>query len=207
MRYTVGVILLAMSSTALAAPLNVESIRDEARALVLIQGVLGWYTRTVGEPAMAAETYKGRDRLFSKESIAVVDGASALEEIAQTLGFAPDFLRRFPDGARAGAWREMRDVQLNPSSALSGKTKELVGLAVAAQVPCRFCIIAHTEFAKLNGATEAEINEAIGMASLTRNLSTMLNGLQTDEPQFRRDVDRLVKGARAAAAKQAQAAR
>ena len=37
------------------------------------------------------------------------------------------------------------------------------------------------------------------MAALTRNLSTMLNGLQVDEVQFRRDVDKLVKGATAAA--------
>jgi AhpD family alkylhydroperoxidase len=132
----------------------------------------------------------------------VVDGASALKEATQMLGgYAPEFIREFPAGARAGAWKTFRDVQLSSSTALSGKQKELVGLAVAAQVPCRFCIIAHTEFAKLNGATDAEIKEAIGMASLTRELSTMLNGLQVDEAQFRRDVDRLVKGAKAAAKK------
>jgi len=131
----------------------------------------------------------------------VVDGASALADITQTLGFAPEFLKRFPDGARAGAWRQMRDVQMSPATALSGKNKELVGLAVASQIPCRYCIIAHTEFARLNGATDAEISEAIAMASLTRSMSTVLNGMQVDEPQFRRDVDRLVKGAKAAAKK------
>jgi AhpD family alkylhydroperoxidase len=99
------------------------------------------------------------------------------------------------------AWRQMRDVQMSPKSALNGKTKELIGLAVSAQVPCRFCIIAHTEFAKLNGATDAEIKEAIGMASLTRELSTMLNGMQVDEAQFKRDVERVVKNAKAAAKK------
>ena len=128
--------------------------------------------------------------------ITVTDGASALRDIAQTLGSTPDFLKRFPDVARAGAWREMKELQMNPATALSGKQKELIGLAVAAQIPCRYCVVAHTEFAKLNGATDAEINEAVAMASLTRNLSTMLNGLQVDEAQFRRDVDRLVKGAR-----------
>ena len=120
----------------------------------------------------------------------VVDGASALKEATQMLGgYVPEFIREFPSEARAGAWKTFRDVQLSPSTALSGKNKELVGLAVAAQVPCRFCVIAHTEFAKLNGATDAEIKEALGMASLTRELSTMLNGMQVDEAQFRRDVD------------------
>jgi len=132
--------------------------------------------------------------------IAVVDGASALAEITQMLGYAPEFLRAFPDVARAGAWRQMRDVQLNPATAVSPKNKELMGLAVASQVPCRYCVIAHTEFARLAGATDTEIGEAIGMAALTRNLSTMLNGMQVDEAQFRREVDRLVKGAAAAAA-------
>ena len=138
--------------------------------------------------------------------IVVVDGASALRDIAQTLGFVPEFLKRFPDAARAGAWREFKEVQLNPATALSGKNKELIGLAVAAQVPCRFCVIAHTEFARLNGATEGEIIEAIAMGSFTRNISTLLNGMDVDQPQFQRDVDRLVKGARAAAAAAAKPA-
>jgi AhpD family alkylhydroperoxidase len=134
--------------------------------------------------------------------VAVVDGASAVKEATGMLGgYVPEFIRNFPDEARAGAWRAFRDVQLSPTTALSGKQKELVGLAVASQIPCRFCVIAHTEFAKLNGASDAEIKEAVAMASLTRELSTMLNGLQVDEPQFRRDVDRIVKGAKAAAAK------
>jgi len=132
----------------------------------------------------------------------VTDGASAVKEATGMLGgYVPEFIRNFPEEGRAGAWRAFRDVQLSPTTALSGKQKELVGLAVASQIPCRFCVIAHTEFAKLNGATDTEIKEAIGMASLTRELSTMLNGMQVDETQFRHDVDRLVKGAKAAAKK------
>ena len=90
---------------------------------------------------------------------------SALQGRGPDAGLAPEFLKRFPDDGRAGAWREFRDVQLSPTTALSGKNKELIGLAVASQIPCRFCVIAHTEFAKLNGATDAEITEAIGMAA------------------------------------------
>jgi len=130
--------------------------------------------------------------------VLVTDGASALREVSTLLGFAPEFLSQFPASGRAGAWKQMRDVQLNPKTALSGKTKELIGLGVAAQVPCRFCIIAHTEFAKLNGATDTEIREALALASFTRDMSTMLNGMQVDEGQFRRDVDRLVRNAKAA---------
>lgn len=136
-------------------------------------------------------------------AIRVVDGASAVAEMNALLGFAPEFLAKFPEAGRAGAWKQMRDLQMSPTTALGGKTKELIGLAVASQVPCRYCIVAHTELAKLNGATENELREAVAMASLTRNFSTMLNGLQVDEGQFRRDVERLVRGAKAAAAKRA----
>jgi AhpD family alkylhydroperoxidase len=130
--------------------------------------------------------------------VLVTDGASALRDVSALLGFAPEFLSQFPATGRAGAWKQMRDVQLNPKTALSGKTKELIGLGVAAQVPCRFCVIAHTEFAKLNGATDTEIREALALASFTRDMSTLLNGMQVDEGQFRRDVDRLVRNAKAA---------
>jgi AhpD family alkylhydroperoxidase len=137
----------------------------------------------------------------------IADAAAAYADMTAWLGFVPEFMKSFPESAIPGAWREFRDVQLSPATALSGKQKELVGLAVAAQVPCRYCVVAHTEFARLNGASDAEIKEAIGMASLTRNMSTLLNGLQLDEGQVRRDVDRLVKGAQEAARKTAQARR
>jgi AhpD family alkylhydroperoxidase len=137
----------------------------------------------------------------------VTDGASAVKDMTQMLGFAPEFLKKFPEAGRAGAWREFRDVQLNPGTALSPKYKELAGLAVASQIPCKFCVIAHTEFAKLAGASDGEINEAIGMAALTRNLSTMMNGLQVDEAQFKRDIDKLVKNATAGKKQQTTAKR
>jgi AhpD family alkylhydroperoxidase len=137
----------------------------------------------------------------------VTDGASANRDAAMMLGFAPEFIKKFPEAGRAGAWREFRDLQLNPGTALSPKAKELAGLAVASQIPCRYCIIAHTEFAKLAGATDGEISEAIAMAALTRNLSTELNGLQVDEPQFKRDIDKLVKNATAAKKQQTTAKR
>lgn len=112
---------------------------------------------------------------------------------------APDYLKRFPEAGRAGAVRVMQD--LGASSAVSAKDKQLISLAVAAQIPSQSCIYAYTEFAKLAGATEAEINEALAMSAFTRHASTLLNGLQIDKNQFRADISRLVKGAREAAAK------
>jgi AhpD family alkylhydroperoxidase len=124
--------------------------------------------------------------------LALTDANSALKDIEQSWGFVPDFMRKFPPEALVGAWKEERALDMG-ESALPGKTKSLIGLAVASQIPCRFCIIADTEFAKLEGATEAEISEAIAMAALTRHWSTYLNGMQTDDKAFQLDIEHVVK--------------
>jgi AhpD family alkylhydroperoxidase len=125
----------------------------------------------------------------------VVDAATAKQDMQRVLGSVPDFAGRFPPEALAGAWKVLRDVEMNPKTALSGKHKSLIGLAVSSQIPCRFCIAADTEFAKAEGATAREIDEAIAMAAITRHWSTYLNGMQIDMAAFKRDVDRLIRTA------------
>jgi alkylhydroperoxidase/carboxymuconolactone decarboxylase family protein YurZ len=65
-------------------------------------------------------------------------------------------------------------------------------------------VIADTQFAKLEGASEREITEAVAMAALVRKWSTLLNGVQADEAQYRKDIDRLVAGAKQAMKAQAR---
>lgn len=117
------------------------------------------------------------------------DAPATYRDIAATLGSVPSFFRLFPAEGIGGAWLEFKSVQLNPKTALSGKEKELIGLAVAAQIPCSYCIYFHTAAARLNGATDAEIGEAVAMAAITRHWSTVLNGMQADPTAFRQEVD------------------
>jgi len=130
---------------------------------------------------------------------AVTDAASAYKDIEHTFGGVPTFMRRFPEAAIAPAWMEMKSIELNPATALDGKTKELVGLAVASTIPCQYCIAYHTEVAKLTGATDQEIREAVAMAASTRHWSTIVNGMMVDEAQFKKDVDQVVANAKKAA--------
>ena len=127
-------------------------------------------------------------------------------DIEQTLGSVPTFFKMFPESGIAAAWAEFKSVQLNPKTALNGKTKELIGLAVAAQVPCHYCIYFHTAAAKLNGATDAEIREAVAMAAITRHWSTVLNGMQVDPEGFKRETDTVLRvaGEKAKAASKSQ---
>lgn len=122
---------------------------------------------------------------------------AAYKDIQATLGSVPDMFKTLPDVAVAGAWAEIKGVQLNPNTALNGKTKELMGLAVAAQIPCQYCIYFHTLAAKANGASDEEIKEAVAMAAIVRHWSTMLNGSQVDFATFKKQTDELLAAAKA----------
>jgi AhpD family alkylhydroperoxidase len=143
--------------------------------------------------------------LITTSQPAVAQSAEAqatYQDIEKTLGFVPGFFRQMPDSAIPGAWAEMKGFQLNPGTRLNGKTKELIGLAVAAQIPCQYCIYFHTAAAKANGATDEEIKEAVAMAGVVRHWSTVLNGNQVDLGAFRHDTDTVLSHAAAKAKSQ-----
>ncbi len=99
----------------------------------------------------------------------------------------PGFFKMFPEEGIAGAWEEMKAIQMNPQSAIPGKYKDLIGLAVAAQIPCKYCVYFHTKVAKVEGASDREIKEAVAMAAIVRHWSTYLNGIQLDDAAFKKD--------------------
>ncbi len=75
---------------------------------------------------------------------------------------------------------------------LDKKTKALIGIAVAAQIPCQYCVYTHQVALKKMGATPAEIKEAIAMAGYIRLMSTILNGSGYDFEKFAQEYDQLV---------------
>lgn len=117
---------------------------------------------------------------------------AAYKEIEETFGMVPTFMKEFPQEAISGAWQEMRDVQLNPTTALTPKSKELIGLAVASQIPCMYCVYFHKRAAKFNGATDAEMKFAIAVAAEARKWSTFFYGAQVPMDKFKSDVKRMV---------------
>jgi AhpD family alkylhydroperoxidase len=114
-------------------------------------------------------------------------------DIEKTLGMVPSFFKLFPETGIAGAWAEFKSVQLNPKTKLDGKTKELIGLAIAAQIPCHYCTYFHTAAAKANGASDEEVREAVAMSAIVRHWSTVLNGMQVDPAQFKRETDTVLR--------------
>ncbi|MGH6820175.1 MAG: carboxymuconolactone decarboxylase family protein [Methylocella sp.] len=138
---------------------------------------------------LAACTLASGVFLMSPAYSADESAETTYKDIEKTLGIVPGFFKLFPESGIAGAWMEFKSVQLNPNTKLNGKTKELLGLAVAAQIPCEYCIYFHTAAAKANGATDEEIREAVAMAAIVRHWSTVLNGMQVDRDTFEKEVD------------------
>ena len=150
--------------------------------------------RTISEITVTLATIVG----LGFASLAKAEDASAqaaYRDIEKTLGSVPGFFKAFPKSGIAGAWAEFKSVQLNPKTKLDAKTKELIGLAVAAQIPCQYCIYFHTAVAKANGATDEDIREAVAMAAISRHWSTVLNGMQIDLATFKRETDTVLRAA------------
>lgn len=91
------------------------------------------------------------------------------KDIEKSFGSVPSFVKALPAAALAGLWQQEKDLELSDKTALPPKTKALISLAVASQIPCSYCIWADTNVARQLGATDEEIGEAVAMAGLTRN--------------------------------------
>ncbi len=125
-------------------------------------------------------------------------------DIEASLGLVPGFLKAIPDDDTLKLeWELMKNVQMKPGP-IPNKYRELIGVAVAAATKCRYCTYFHTEFARLNGATEEEIEDALHYTKSTTGWSTYINGSQLDLDTFKAEVDAIVQHVKAqAAAKEA----
>jgi AhpD family alkylhydroperoxidase len=126
------------------------------------------------------------------QATASMSYADTKKEIETTFGFFPLIFKAFPMYALPGAWQAFKEIG-GPGSKIPAKYRELLQLSVAAQIPCVYCIYFHTEAAKLNGATEEEIKEAIALGASTRHWSMILQGNDVDLEAFKKEVQLMFK--------------
>ena len=121
--------------------------------------------------------------------------AEVAKEVEGLFGSVPDWMGAFPESVVGDVWGMFKNVELQ-KTAIPNKYKELIGLAVAATIKCKYCTLFHTEAAKANGATDGEIKEALLMGGATNLFSTWLNGSQYDFAKFKRETSMMLEGAR-----------
>ena len=119
------------------------------------------------------------------------DFEKAKKEITETFGTFPSFFDAFPKYALPGAWQSFKE--LNGPGSIEQKNRELIGLAVASQIPCSYCVYFHTLSAIAMGATDEEIKEAIAQAAMVRHWSTVIHGAQIDLEEFKKEFDGMLK--------------
>ena len=124
---------------------------------------------------------------------------AAEAEMREALGLVPSFFSELPDYLIESEWGSFKQLQL-AEHVIPGKYKELIGLGVAGATRCRYCAYYHTEVAKLFGATDVEIAEAVAFAKASMGWSTFLNGMQVDYEGFRAELDQITAHVRAGAA-------
>jgi len=110
-------------------------------------------------------------------------------EIEQMFGLVPAFIKALSDSSIAQEWELFKKVQVE-ETAIPNKYRELVGVGVASVMRCKYCTYYHSAIAKLYGATDAEIEDAVHFAKSSAGWSTYINGLQLDYDEFKAEIDK-----------------
>lgn len=113
--------------------------------------------------------------------------ADVEREIKSTLGLVPSFMERVPDDLLDPEWAIFKKLELE-ETLIPNKYKELIGIAVHSETRCRYCTLFHTECAKMFGASDDEIQEAVHFAKYTVGWSVYLNGMRQDYDEFANEV-------------------
>lgn len=113
-------------------------------------------------------------------------------EIEEMFGLVPVMFKLVPDSSLEMEWQLFKRVQFDPGP-IPNKYRELIGLAVSAFAKCAYCMYYHTEVAKLAGATDAEIEDAVHYAKSSAGWSTYISGMQVDLDQFKAEVRQACK--------------
>lgn len=109
------------------------------------------------------------------------------KDIEQTLGLVPTMFKSLPDSSLHEEWELFKRVQIDEGP-IPNKYRELIGLGIAAVTKCRYCAFYHTEVAKLYGATQDEIEDAIHFAKSSAGWSAYVNGAQIDFEKFKEEI-------------------
>ncbi|MEL7832452.1 carboxymuconolactone decarboxylase family protein [Fodinibius sp. Rm-B-1B1-1] len=113
------------------------------------------------------------------------------QEMKEMLGLVPTFFKKIPDDSFNHEWQLFKRLELG-ETLIPNKYKELMGIAIHSETKCRYCTLFHTEAARLFGATDEEIQEAVHYAKMSVGWSVYLNGMQQDFDLFSEELERIV---------------
>lgn len=112
------------------------------------------------------------------------------DDLEQTYGLVPPPLDGIPEDDAIQEWPTFKKYTVGESE-IPPKYRELIGLAIAANIKCPYCVRFHTAAAELHGATEAELEEVYSLASFTARYSSMLHAQNYDIEEFQDKLEQI----------------
>ena len=119
------------------------------------------------------------------------DVETTRKDIEETLGFVPGFWE-LNDEDLVNEWPNFKRHAVE-ETAIPAKYKELIGLAVAANIRCPYCQEFHMGAAKMHGATDEELREVAFLASFTARYSSLIHAMNYDIDTFRDEFARITE--------------
>lgn len=116
--------------------------------------------------------------------------SEAKEDLEETYGMVPPPLDTIPEDDAVQEWPTFKKYTVGESE-IPAKYRELMGLAVAANIKCPYCAHFHGAAAQLHGATDAELEEAYSLSSFTARYSAMLHAQEYDLDTFKDKVHQI----------------
>lgn len=113
-----------------------------------------------------------------------------LGDIEKTLGIVPGFMRALPDNVLIQEWPLFKKYTLEETN-IPAKYRELMGLAIAANIKCPYCQLFHKGAAKMNSATDEELAETVFLASHTARWSAIIHAQHYDQETFKREFEQI----------------
>ncbi|WP_313690820.1 carboxymuconolactone decarboxylase family protein [Halorarum halobium] len=128
--------------------------------------------------------------------MATTSGDGTIEEtrrdVEETLGFVPGYFDALHDEDLTNEWPTFKRYAFEETE-IPAKYRELIGLAIAANVKCPYCQHFHLESARMHGATDAELAEISFLASWTARYSAMIHAQDYDLETFEDEFDRIAE--------------
>ncbi len=109
-----------------------------------------------------------------------------LKDIEKWLGAVPGFMKALPPDVLVNQWPLFKKYQLG-ESLIPAKYRELIGLAISANIKCPYCQLFHREAAKMQGATDEELSELAFLASNTAGWSAIIHAQHYDYDKFKKE--------------------
>ena len=113
-----------------------------------------------------------------------------LKDIQKSLGIVPGFMKALPQDVLIQDWPLFKKYTLGENK-IPAKYRELMGLAVAANIKCPHCQLFHMSVAKMLGATPEELAEIAFLASYTSRWSAMIHAQHYPYETFAKETEQI----------------